>query len=204
MKFLSVCLPDSIELQKKIIIAEKQLFLLNPASSALQIQRRVATVELAAARATANIPGIALASLTLAEIESNQEQLQLLQRSIILATDALIKVQTANIKRKIRTSHLETAKIWNYYFETFFSIRSEHFAEMAVQPQTSGLAPNYELKAGFKELQTVAFNWQFKYFTKSESQMLLNSQNSFLASCGTQPERKANTWSVEILKDKYF
>ena len=204
MNFLSICLTESIALQKKIIKAEKQLFMLNPLSTSLETQRNIVTTELTAAVALGNAPVIAKATATLLKIRSNQLQLQQSQQIIILSTNTFIKVETANIIQKIHTRTSESAKSWSNYLRIFFDTRPGQVFEMAVQPLTSGLAPNYELKAGYKELQTVAFHWQFKYFIKSESQKLLTSENSFLVSCGTEPQRKANTWSVEIQKDKYF
>ena len=204
MQFLSTCLTESIELQKKIIRAEKQLFLLNPVSTTLQTQLAVATAELAVATASGNAPAVAKALASLAKIRSDQLKLSQLQSSIILSTNAFIKIGNAVILNKIQTQTFQTSQSWFIYFKVFFSVRSGQATEMAIQPQTSGLAPNYELKPTYKANQTVAYHWQLKYFTKNESQKLLNSQNSFLLSCGTIPERKADTWSVEIQKDRYY
>ncbi len=203
-KFLSICFTESIELQKKIIKAEKQLFLLNSLSTILQTQHDIFTANLIAATVAGNAPAVVIAKTALIKIRASQTQLNHSQQIIILTTNTLIKAGTANIIQKIHASTTESAKTWSDYFRVFFSIRSEQDSEMAVQPRTSGVAPNYELKPSYKELQTVAFNWQFRYFTKSEAQKLLSSQNSFLVSCGTKPERKANAWTVEIQKDKYF
>ncbi len=204
MQFLSTCLTESIELQKKIIRAEKQLFLLNPLSTTLQTQLKVATAELAAATAVGNFPAAAKATEALVKIRSDQLKLNQLQSGIISSTNAFIKIDDAIIVNKIKARTFQKNQNWFIYFKMFFSVRSAFSTEMAVQPKTSGLAPNYELKAAYKSNQTVAYNWQFIYFTKAESQKLLISENSFLLSCGTMPNRKADSWSVEIQKDKFY
>lgn len=197
MQFRSVCLTESANLQKKIISFERQLFLLNALSTALDLQYKIALA------AVGPPPGNAAALIRMAQIQVQQFRLARIQRGIITAGKTVIIAKLITTKAKIHTKTRELSSFWAVYLGTVYSVDAFR-TEMAVRPRTSGIAPNYELKPDYKAIQTVAYNWQFKYFTKPESQKVVDSQNTFSLSCAIQPDRKDDLWSLEIQKDKYF
>ncbi len=200
-QFRSTCLTESINLQKKIIEFEKKLFLLNPLSTLLDQQLKLAYLQLAAVPAS---PALAAKIwIEIARINAQQLKLDRTQRGIIFVANSVIAADLILTKSKIISKTHDLSQIWAVYIETIFSVDSFR-TEMAVRPLRSGMAPNYELKPSYKALQTVAFNWHFSYFTKVESQTLVASQNEFLLSCGIQPERRESRWELEIQKDRSF
>ena len=197
MQFRSICLTESAGLQKNIIYLEKQLFLLNTLSTALDIQYKLAMA------AVGPLPGNPAALIRVAQIQLEQMRLDNVQRGIITASKITIDTNLATTKAKIFFKARELSSLWAVYLGTAFSV-DVFRTEMAVRPRTSGIAPNYELKPNYKAIQTVAYNWQFKYFTKPESQKVVDSQNTFSLSCAIQPDRKDDLWTLEIQKDRYF
>lgn len=197
MQFRSICLTESANLQKKIIRFEKHLFSLNALSTALDFQLKVAKAQLLLS------PGNIAVLTHLAQIQFQQIQLESVQRGIIAAGKTVIITDLAITKTKILSKTRELSSLWAVYLGTAYSI-DVFRTEMAIRPRTSDIAPNYELRPNYKAIQTVAYSWQFRYFTKSESQKVVNSQNVFSLSCAVQPDRKDDLWTLEIQKDRYF
>lgn len=197
MQFRSVCLMESANLQKKIIDFEKQLFLLNELSTALDLQMKLALAQLAITPGNLTVLG------KITEIRIRQFRLDRIQRGIITAGKTAIITELISTKAKILTNTRELSSFWAIYLGSVYSVDAFR-TELAVQPRTSGIAPNYELKPDYKAMQTVAYNWQFNYFTKPEGQKIVNSQNAFSLSCAIQPDRKDDLWTLEIQKDRYF
>lgn len=202
IQFRSICLSDSVELQKKIIRAEKQLFLLNPVSTLLKNQLLAAEAELALASAGGPLAVQLIAQIL--EIKARQQQLQQLQTGIILSTDQMIQSEKLISIAKIKSANVSLGETWSTLVYSSFTVDSDSTTSMAVKAKTSEEAPNYELDSHYRSIQAMAFNWQLKYFTNPKSQKLLSSQNSFSISCGTAPLKNGDKWSVEIQKDKFY
>ena len=201
ISFRSECLKETINLQKKLIQAEKKLFFFNFPARTLEIRL------LKASAIAVAVPGTPAGIAALAEVTAIQlEQLRLdkVQKVIIFTATLEAQAETLRIQRKLTQMSHSLGKVWSFYIRTLFVVSPAQITEMAVQPLRFGFAPTYELKPQYKRLQAVAFNWQFQYWTKSESQDLFQSSNSFQLSCGTEPERNGEVWTVEIQKDKFY
>ena len=198
MQYRTTCLTESIKLQKKIIAAEKNLFSLNPLSTALQVKYDLTLTEILAALTISNYPLAAKLKADLIKIQTDQSRLDHAQKTIIATARLAISAETLQIEKVLKAQSLQLSQKWSFFLLSFFTVRPSHFAQMSVQAKTSGIAPNYELKDNYKQNQAVAFVWQMKYFTKTEQQQLVKSKNNFEMSCEAKPSQSEDRWSIEI------
>lgn len=204
MQFRKTCLSDVLEVERQIIQDERRLFTLNPLAKVLRMQLIVAQAQLAAATAVANPVAIAQATADIIAIQNKQIQLDRLQRSIILTAEANLISKTAVLTADYSKASADLSSRVTQFLKFMIRILPAQRTEFAVQPRTSGLAPEYELKPNYKALQAVAFNWQLNYFTTRSAQKFLDSANKFSLSCGFTADRIGDKWTLEIQKDRYF
>ncbi|MFZ3230812.1 MAG: hypothetical protein WA160_11455 [Pseudobdellovibrio sp.] len=201
MQFRKSCLDESISLQKKMIQSEKLLFALNPLSTYLQTNLTYKEVLLK----TAGINPYLAIELE-AEIIIIKEQQALLdkkQKAIIATAKAyILSSQGSTLKKLTQNAYISQDK-WAPYLKKIFRIGLNSQSQFAVKAESSGIAPNYGLEQDYKRLQRVAYNWHLQLLTKNENQNILKSNNDFAMSCGTMANKSGNTWSIEIIKDKY-
>ncbi|MBC7464687.1 MAG: hypothetical protein H7256_01730 [Bdellovibrio sp.] len=201
MQFRTACTNDSIELQKKIIVAEKTLFALNPVSTALKIAYHILELERLAALANPELLPIIEAKIQ--QVTAARQALDKSQKAIIRAAELIIKVEIARSTVAMNKTAYETRDRWSYFLQSVFIVKPDRIPKFAVQPDSDDIASNYGLTKGYKQEQMVAYNWQLLFFTKNDVQQVLESRGLFEMACGATADKDDKKWLVEIRKDKF-
>lgn len=203
MQFHSVALQESIDLQKKIIKAEKMLFDMNLLSTTLRLKLAADATLLSLASIAMDLPEMIRLGAEIAQTIKKQKQLDKVQKTLINTTNAFIKIKVAQLTYQLNSNAYSFEKNWSHFLTAFFAITPTNIPTMAVQADTSaGWGPNYGLTKNYKQQQMVAFKWHLFFFTKDDAQKFLDTKNYFELSAGATAN-KGDTWSVEIKKDKY-
>ena len=93
---------------------------------------------------------------------------------------------------------------WTQFLNAFYLIQPLVNTTMAVQAESSDLAPNYGLKKDYKQLQMVAYKWHLRLSTRSQQQRIVESANSYEQICAVTANKGDLKWSIEIAKGKSY
>jgi hypothetical protein len=202
-QFRKVCYFDLAEIQKNMVKAEKQLFLLNPESTALRFRLKILYLELAAATAAQNY---ALATKIGLDIESTlglQKNLDILQKLMIQKAQQQALAQLIHLNRELIRAHQQEQRIWISLLQENRRYDLKLNPILAVRSDSiGGLAPNYELLDNYQRLQELRLSLQYEFTNRKESQNLLSTKQSFQFSCTVSFSKKDQLWDLKINQDK--
>jgi hypothetical protein len=199
----SLCLQNSIEIQKNLIASEKKLFALNPTSTLLRILLAQAYADLAKAISTYNPFLAAEASIRISKIEKQKEELDQVQQLIIRTAKLQSTFATQKLLSDLNDIFKKSQSIWGFYLITSTSLHIAHNPEFAVINDFSDDGPNYELHKDYKFRQSLTYKLHHKFSTNEAAQKILKSENHFIISCGTEPAQEGDQWAVKINVGKY-
>ncbi len=197
------CIEDSIQIQRNIILSEKELFALNALSTTLRVQLIAEHAELALQIYAENPIGIAKANYQINSIRLQQQNLDRLQKGMIRAAEVQARLATESMLGRIRSHFVEMGLFWKFYITITESVQLWQSPEIAVRPDIDETAPNYELKQDYKSKQQLVLFWQHYFRTNNQAQKLLESDARTEMTCGAGPSKKGEKWSVEIKGDKF-
>ncbi|MBC7458581.1 MAG: hypothetical protein H7235_09900, partial [Bdellovibrionaceae bacterium] len=111
-QFRKACYFDLVEIQKNMVASEKQLFLLNPESTALRVRLNILYIELAAATAVQNYPLVAQLGLDIKNTIALQKKLDALQKLIIQKANQTVKIQLIKLNTELLRAYEQEKYIW--------------------------------------------------------------------------------------------
>jgi hypothetical protein len=196
-------LTESLKIQKQLSEGENALFALNPLALLLRETLLSLKIQLIAAVAAENYPEIARLTIEINKTIKSQQLLDAQQKKIIFLTSNLLEFNTNALILKIHASLNKSAFNWDYYLQVISKLEFKSKPIMAVKPDAPDLAPVYELKANYKQLQYLAYQWHLNFSTKQEAQTLIHSNNYFSLGCGVESEHKGQKWQYKINVDKF-
>lgn len=194
-----ICLIEFKEIQTSIVKSEESIFRLNSLSSLLRLRMTQLKMALAAAIAVSNYPVVAQINLQIAETYQKQVSLDQLQRSLMLRSQFQILQRISNLNQKIQSQLRKQTPVWNLllYQSTSFSLKPIY--SLPIQPDSiGGIAPNYELKPNYKQLQMLALNWNQSIQTK----LGIKSSSKDYSQCSLTAKKEGSFWTIEINPDK--
>lgn len=202
-QFRKVCYFDLVDIQKNMVASEKQLFLLNPESTALRIRLNILYIELAAATAAQNYPLAAKLTLDIEQTIGLQKKLDTLQKIIIQKANYSTKLQLIKLNTELARAYELEKRIWTSLVQENRRFYLKMNPVIAVQPDSmGGLAPNYELKANYQRLQELELSLQYQFTNRNETQSVLKTKQSFQFSCSISFIKKDHEWNLKINQDK--
>ena len=206
--FRTACATTAVEIQKNLIKSEKSLFLLNAPSTALRLQLFAVYALLAVTPPPQDLPLFAELEL----IETQQEQLDLLQKNIIRTANSLATVNYFQLISKANINAQVQKNRWSHYLNIFTFVKPSHLPKLAVRSDSlGGVAPNYELESEYRRQQGLELIWQ-NWFSISTTLQKIFSPKNFVNQpvkiryglvCRVEPERINNTWDLKISLDKF-
>lgn len=199
----SICLTESLNIQKKLSEGESSLFALNPQALLLRETLLSLKLQLIAAVAAENYPEIVRLTIEINKTIKLQKFLDAQQKKIIIMTSSLLDLNTYQLLLKIQSNLNKSAFNWDFYLNIISHVKFMSKPIMAVKPDAPDLAPIYELKANYKQLQNLAYQWQFNVSTKQEAQTYIQSHNFFSFGCGSHSEYAGQKWQYKINVDKF-
>lgn len=202
-QFRKACYFDLVDIQKSMVASEKQLFLLNPESTALRLRLNILYVELAAATAAQNYPLVAKLGLDIESTISLQKKLDALQKLIIKEANYTVKMQLIKLNTELLRAAVEEKRIWISLVQENRRYHMRMNPVVAVRPDSvGGLAPNYELQNQYQQLQELQLELQYQFTNQREGQSLVQTKQSFQFSCRVSFTKKDQRWDLKINQDK--
>lgn len=203
-KIRSICLKQSIVIQKDLIRSEEQLFKLNPLAVTLRLKLKAAYARLALAIATEN-PALAVeAERQIIETKNQQQELDLSQKALIRIAQTQLIFSVSQLQNQLKQNGLSANDTWSFYLRTFTHIYLTHSPNVAVKPDSPEVAPVYELDPEYQGKQNLAFRWQLNFQTQTEAQQQIRSETRFEMTCGsTAKKEKGGIWNVLINAGKF-
>lgn len=201
--FRKVCYFDLVEIQKGMVASEKQLFLLNPESTALRIRLNILYIELAAATAAQNYPLVTKLGIDIQNTLSLQKKLDRFQKIIIQKANYIAKFQLIKLNTALLQVYEQEKRIWMSLVQEnrHYSLKLNPI--FAVRPDSiGGIAPNYELQNNYQLLQELQLELQYQFTNQREGQSLLKVKQSFQFSCSVSFIKKDQRWDLKINQDK--
>ncbi len=198
--FRKICVTQAVDIQKRLIKAEKQLFALNSMSTML----RVKLITLYAALAISIPPTTAAVLAAIEQVKILQHDLELAQNAIIKAAETDIAMRYGKMFFQANKENFEFMKSWSNFLYILTATVPVHYPQLAVRPDSwGGIAPNYELENDFVTKQRVELKWHNFFSINQHVQKILNPKGFFGEPaimnyelvCNIQPERKETTWS---------
>lgn len=199
----STCITEATQIQKNLIRNEENLFRLNPLARALRLQLNLAYAELAAAVAAQNPAWQARVGIKISRIKKHQRQLDKTQKLLLQKARLDLQMQTLNLQIKLQQNAQQISSIWQFYLDSLTAVTIEHFPQVSVKPDSSDVAPVYELKEGYSKQQKLAYRWQHRFYTKPSTQKLLDSENQFEMFCAVSAQKERNEWRLSINAVKF-
>lgn len=204
-QFRKVCYFDLVDIQKNMVASEKQLFLLNPESTALRVRLNILYIELAAATASYNYPLAAKLAVDIQTTLNLQSKLDTLQKSIIQAANYRAKIQAMKLHQELLKNYALEKRIWTSLVQENRQFYLTVNPSLAIRPDSiGGTAPNYELKNNYQRLQELELNLQYQFTNRKETQTLLNTKQNFQFSCQVSFSKKDHQWDLKINQDKHL
>lgn len=200
--FRKICYYDLAKTQKQLVQYEKQLFLLNPLSTALRLRLKILYVQLAAALAAQNALLVEKTKYEIEKVISQQKKLDQFQKALIQQAQLHIKIQIELLQLQIQKSNHQEKLIWKYWVRENRNYHLKKNVIFAVEPDSiGGLAPNYELHNNYKALQELRLSLQLK-FSNEHNQNLLPTQKEYDFLCSISFSQQRNQWTLEINQDR--
>ncbi len=206
--FRTSCVTTAVDLQKKLIQAEKKLFLLNAPSTALRLQRTATLAALAATPPPYNAPLL----VELKVIETAQIRLDAYQKKLILSAQTMATAEYDALIVSANKNNYSLKNKWSAYLNIFSHISPAHSPIFSVRPDSiGGIAPNYELEHDYNAQQRLELIWQ-NWFTISENIQKNFNPKNFLnqpltvrygLNCRIEPERTNTAWDLKINVDRF-
>ena len=204
-QFRKVCYFDLVNIQKRLILSEKQLFLLNSESTILRSRLNILYIELAAAVASSNAALVTKLGIDIWQIQNLQNKLDKIQKLIILTSQAQLKINLGKLNYELESKKLSENLIWEKFITSTKVYRLKLNTELAVQSDSiGGQAPNYELKSDYERLQKLELILHHHFVNNKKNQTVLNIEKDFNLICAVSFKKENNEWELEIKQDKYL
>lgn len=201
--FRKVCYYDLAQIQKQLVLFEKQLFRLNVPSTFLRTRLKMLYAELALAVASQNAHLVAKINLEIQQVISQQKKLDLFQKSIIQQARIYSKSQLSLLNKQITSANNHENSIWKRWVRENKTYSLKKDIIFAVKPDAiGGLAPNYELQDNYKRLQELNFNLHLQFSNEQKNQNLLPTQQEYSLFCSISFHNQGDLWDLKINQDK--
>ncbi len=201
--FRKVCYFDLVDIQKNLVLAEKNLFLLNPESTALRLRLNILYVNLAAATAAQNYPVVAQLDLDIQNTINLQKKLDSLQKLIIQTANQTAKIQLIKLNTELLRLYQQEKRIWISLIQENRGYSLKMNPLFAVKSDSmGGLAPNYELADNYQSLQELKLDLQYQFTNQRDGQSLFPTKQKFQLSCRVSFTKKDQRWDLKINQDK--
>ncbi len=206
--FRKTCVTQAVDIQKRLIKAEKQLFALNSVSTLL----RAHLTALYAILPVSVPPTTAATLAAIEEVKLLQTDLELAQNAIIKAAETDIAMRYGKMFFQANKENFEFMKSWSNFLYILTATVPVHYPQLAVRPDSwGGTAPNYELENDFETKQRVELKWHNFFSINQHVQKILNPKGFFGEPailnyelvCKIQPERRETTWDLNISLGKH-
>lgn len=201
MQALHTCRAELLQTQKRTGQHLDHLLKLNWQVKALRASMIKAQAELAYAAITFNGPLAAKATAEIARIRRLQQGIDKIQKGLILMANFEMSSGSARIMSRLKTQSLELqSRLPEFFSFRIHSIRAAP-VKLAVKPDSSDVAPVYELLPQFSEKQALTISWISEFHSSSTkgSQWLVN-QHQKKDSCSATLKEEKSKFS-EILKE---
>ena len=183
----------------------RTLFSLNPLSKALKTAIKTTEAAIAINLAAMNFSVIPTLEQQLQLLKQEQIQLDIMQKSLILKNQIQLSKSHIELQSTLLKEIEKEKQLWSFLFTMFYNLNHQINFHYPIRPDSENqIAPSYEWEKNAEQYLTLAFNWQFKFFTIDNFQKLFKEQNKFEINCGFKPNLKGEKWELKIIKDKSY
>ncbi|MBO9667130.1 MAG: hypothetical protein J7501_09990, partial [Bdellovibrio sp.] len=177
------------------------LLKMNPLAKNLQIQKLAAKVNLAKAVASGNPIAITAAETRLLTIQQKQAQLDIRQKQVIVQSNLLLANAHSMGVRELQRSSRELDGYRSLFINSNF-IKPGAAPRLAVRPDSTDMAPTYNLEENFEEKQALAHTWQYRLSLQPYWRSFITGNFSFEGSCAVTLKEENSKWIPKIRKAK--
>lgn len=205
MESVHICRTELLATQKATQDHLERLMDLNPMAKSLRIALKMAQIQLAIAIAMTppNPALVAKAKAEIARIQQQRKQLELLQKSTILAANLEMARGVQSVVSKLR---LQSQKLQSRLPDLFeFRIHSirPFPTTLAVRPDKPDIAPVYELQKPFTQKQALSVSWISEFKTKhAERYQWIQNRHKKKDGCSASLFSEAQDFSEGLVEDK--
>lgn len=195
----SQCVQQASETQGQVLKTLRELFNLNPLSTALRLQIQSLQAQIVAATLAQNYAALPGLSAQLTEARNEQLELNQIQKSLIFMAQS--KLQSGHIKllTSLNKNLLDQNQRWKDALSLVTSFVAQREPKVAIRPDSqSGIAPNYEWQTEAEQIQAMSYSWSLYFTTQERVQRYLSWTNKINLSCLVAPQVKGEQWQLKI------
>lgn len=201
--YRKICLVEFKNIENMIVQYEKKLFSLNKFSTFLRLQITLTKTALAAATVSLNAPLVMQLTQQLNQLYQQQKMLDLTQKTLIQTANTKANLSLNLTRQKFQNQTRALNRTWSWLLTSTHQWEMTRVIALPVQPDpVGGLAPNYELKTNYQDLQKLELSWQIMNRYKKSTQSLLPFSYSQQVNCSLTAKERNQKWSVVLTKDK--
>ncbi len=178
MQSLHTCRTELLNTQRKASQTLSQLMELNKLVKTLRISLIAAEAELVAALATEDYPLAAQAEREILNIKKQQKNLAAVQKTLIAQADLQMLSGVAKLITQLRAQDAVIRARLPSFFAYHIEKMEPSVSTLAVKPDSSDVAPVYELKPSFESSQALSVSWISVFQTKFQTNPSENSKGA--------------------------
>lgn len=201
---LNTCRALQLETQNKVAKNLTKLLSLNPKALKLRLSQARAEKALISAINTGNPVAIAAAETYLLYIQMQRQALDIRQKVLITGANTFLKSGSKRLQEALLAEwkrHTRGVRTW---FEGRLILGARQVPSLAVQADFPEVAPVYQVRSPFAELQHWSETWVLELKTSSFVSRFFNFNGRFQRSCDSSIYLENASWTVKLKKARFL
>lgn len=199
----STCVTEATAIQSATLKNVRQLFNLNPASTALRLDIKATQAALAVAIATMNLELVPVLEHKLNALHQAQKTLDGVQRTLISKTQLELLSKHLALIAKLQGGQEQLSLPWRFMLRLSTYVVPRSTPILAIRPDSEGgLGPNYEWQENAEHKQSLAYAWNMAFATLASYQSFFTWTNVLSLTCKVSPRLGDKKWHLTINADK--